>query len=330
MKRWPKVAVVIPNFNGKNLLADCLRSIKNTACYPNLEIIVVDNGSTDGSVEMIKRKFPEVLLITNSKNLGFSKACNQGACLALERGADYVLFLVNDTKVLTQRWVEKFVRIAEQDKTIGIIGPKVVGTIQYPPTNKLYPSGLAEIFKVKTFPSRTTPVNFISGAAFFVSRKLIKTVGLLDEAFSPFMCDDLDYFIRTRKSGFKIIFTPEVVIDHVHSATIKKIAEKKADYVYFVHKRNSLILARKHFSVFWFLWEIAFGFVGAFFEKKDVDKPFYVFNIKPNKRFHKRLSLLLKAIVAALTVKESKPFPSATVANPSQHLSIPRRRCDSV
>jgi GT2 family glycosyltransferase len=306
----PKVAIVIPNFNGRELLANCLESIRSTSSYPNLEIIVVDNGSTDGSVEMIRRKFPEVLLITNPKNLGFPKACNQGARLALSRGADYILFLNNDTKILTKGWIEKLVEIANQDETIGILGPKITGRVEYPPTNRIWPSGLSEVFKQKTFPTSTVQVNFIAGVAFFVSRKLIDRIGLLDEIFSPFLCEDMDYFIRTRKAGFKIIFTPDVVIDHIHSATIGRISEEKQDYVFFIHKRNSFILARKHFSILWFLWEVMFGLFRAFFVKRDPNRPFYLFNIRPTKRFYKRVILLLKAMGFAL----SAPLQSSSSA----------------
>jgi GT2 family glycosyltransferase len=298
----PKVAIVIPNFNGRELLANCLESIKSTTSYPNLEIIVVDNGSTDGSVEMIRRKFPEVVLITNPENLGFPKACNQGARLALNMGADYILFLNNDTKILTKGWIEKLVEIANQDEIIGIVGPKITGRIEYPPTNRIWPSRLSEVFKQKTFPTSTVQVNFIAGVAFFVSRRLIDGIGLLDEIFSPFLCEDMDYFIRTRKAGFKIIFTPDVIIDHVHSATIGRISEEKQDYVFFIHKRNSLILARKHFSILWFLWEVMFGLFEAIFVRRDLNRPFYLFNIRPSIRFRRRVILLLKAIVFALSV----------------------------
>jgi len=300
--KYPKVAIVIPNFNGKRLLASCLKSVEKSTAYPNLEIIVVDNGSVDGSVEMVKKKFPKVLLIKNPKNLGFPKACNQGARLALRRGADYVLFLSNDTKILTEGWIEKLVEIASQDETIGVVGPKTVGKIEYPPTCKIYPSGLSVLFKQRTFPTSTIQVNLVAGVAFLVSKKLIDKIGFLDETFSPFLCEDIDYFIRTRKAGFKIIFTPDVVVNHIHSATIGKIAEERQDFVYFVYKRNSLVLARKHFSFLWFLWEIAFGLAGCFFVKKDPNRAFQIVKIKPNKRFFKRINLLLKAIVSALSI----------------------------
>jgi len=315
MKREPKIAIVIPNFNGKELLESCLKTIKANTSFSNYEIIVVDNGSTDGSVEKIRKDFPEVLLITNPQNFGFSKACNQGARLALERGADYLLFLNNDTKILTKNWLEELLAVALSDEKIGIVGPRITGSYEYYPREGYYPSVLSELIKPKTYPP-LGEVNLVAGVAFLVSKRLIEKIGLLDEVFSPFLCEDMDYFIRARKMGFKIFFTPKVVIAHVGSATIKKIDDERRNYVFFIHKRNTLIFTKKHFSILRFVWEVIVGFAGAFMVKKDPEQPFSLRNIQPNKEPLQRLHLLIKAIVDAFLAEPNIPHYAAREPKP--------------
>ena len=101
------VYIIIPNWNGKNFLGDCLKSLEGVE-YDNFRIVVVDNGSTDGSVEYIGENYPEVIVLQNSKNLGFAAACNQGIKYSLKKGADFVLLLNNDT-VVAPDFLEKMV-----------------------------------------------------------------------------------------------------------------------------------------------------------------------------------------------------------------------------
>jgi len=306
MKREPKIAIVIPNFNGKELLENCLRTIKANTSFQNYEIIVVDNGSTDGSVEKIRKDFPEVLLITNPQNFGFSKACNQGARLALERGADYVLFLNNDTKILTKNWLEELLVVALSDEKIGIVGPSITGSY---PSRGYYPSVLSDLIKPKTY--LPGEVDLINGAAFLVSKRLIEKIGLLDEVFSPFGFEDTDYFIRTRKMGFKIFFTPKVVIAHVGSATVKKIGEERRNYVLFIGRRNTLILIKKHFSILRFMWEVVVSFASVFVVRKDPEQPLGLRNIQPKKKPLQELRLLIKAIADAFRAEPNIPHYAA-------------------
>jgi len=107
MKKIPKVCVVIVNWNLRDYLEKCLKSLRNTN-YANFEVIVVDNGSQDGSVEMIRKKFPEVHLIINEQNLGYVKGNNQGIKFALEKfNPDYIVLANSDIEFIQKKLVER-------------------------------------------------------------------------------------------------------------------------------------------------------------------------------------------------------------------------------
>src|SRR3990170_2544486 len=128
-----KVFVVIVNWNGKEFLKKCLTTVLLNTVYPEYQVVVVDNGSVDGSVEMVKKEFSTVNLIENSENLGFSKANNQGIKHALFHGAKYVLLLNSDVEIAEKEWLENMVNLSASDSTIGIVGCKLV-----------YPNGLIQ------------------------------------------------------------------------------------------------------------------------------------------------------------------------------------------
>jgi len=120
---FPKISIVIPNWNGQRFLADCLDFLSKIN-WPDYQVIVVDNGSTDGSSEFIRNDFPQVILIENRENRGFASACNQGIKWGLKCGADYVLLLNNDT-VVAPDFLTKMAEAAEADEKVGIVGAKI-------------------------------------------------------------------------------------------------------------------------------------------------------------------------------------------------------------
>ncbi len=123
MKTCPKVIAIVLNWNGKEDTVNCLGSLSSIV-YPNYEIIVVDNYSTDGSIECLEEMYPSIEIIRNSKNLGFAEGNNVGMRRALAGGADYVLLLNNDT-IVDRYFLDRLVAAAEGDQTIGFAGPKV-------------------------------------------------------------------------------------------------------------------------------------------------------------------------------------------------------------
>lgn len=118
MRKYPKVSIIILNYNGRKYLRDCLGSIEKNTNYPNYEVIMVDNGSTDDSVEFVRKNFPWVKIIEVRKNKGFAAGNNIGI---RHTKSDYV-FLLNPDTIVQQGWLSKAIETAESDPTIGIVG----------------------------------------------------------------------------------------------------------------------------------------------------------------------------------------------------------------
>jgi len=223
------LSVIIVNYNVKQLLRGCLCSIYRSTKGINLEIIIVDNNSTDGSVEMLRKEFPGVRLIENQENLGFAKATNQG--LRESRGR-YVLLLNPDTAVLSGA-LDKMVEFMEVNSQAGALGCKLL----YPDGNlqrscRSFPTLVTAFFEdtglEKFFPKNklvarykmgywdyndVREVDQPMGSALMIRREVFEDVGLLDERFYMFF-EEVDLCFRVKKRGWKIYFTPSVEIVH--------------------------------------------------------------------------------------------------------------------
>lgn len=245
----PLVSIVILNWNGRKLLKNCLTSIKENTSYPNYEIIVVDNGSTDGSQTFIKESYPNINLIENKKNLGFSKANNQGIIAA---GGDFIFLLNNDTQV-TKNWLTNLIEVAESDSKIGIVGCKMIfpnGEVQHA-GGYITNAGIGRHYSN----GEEGEVEYVTGASMLIKREVIDKIGLLDEKFTPIYFEDTDLCFRARKAGFKVVYTPKSSIMHYEAATTK---QKK--WMYFVMNRNRIRFMLLNFSKIRLLkaipWEI--------------------------------------------------------------------------
>jgi GT2 family glycosyltransferase len=224
------VSVVIVNFNSQDLLIKCLDSVITGISRHTYEIIVVDNYSSDGSAEMVKKTYPRVKMIENPANLGFIKANNIGIRAS---SGKYILCLNNDT-VAEKGAIDKLAELLANDPKTGAVGPKLLnadGSIQkqgrrsFPtPLNSLYYfSGLSRLFPdnkafgayLLTFidESRTQEVDCLCGAAMMVKKETVADVGLMDEAYFMYG-DDIDWCIRIKRAGWKIYYVPSAVIVH--------------------------------------------------------------------------------------------------------------------
>lgn len=216
------VSIIIVSFNTKDLLRACLAAVAAG------EIIVVDNGSSDGSVEMIKKEFPNVTLIANSQNRGFAAANNQG--LKRARGR-YLLLLNSDTQV-PLGGIEEVTRFMDEHPDIGVCGVKLMlpnGTMD-PASHRGFPTPWAaltyflglekthsQIFGqyhqlYKNF-NEPHEIDSPSGAFYFVRREVYETVGGLDEDYFMYG-EDLDWSYRIKQKGWKIYFYPRVTVLH--------------------------------------------------------------------------------------------------------------------
>lgn len=255
-----KLSVVIVNYNVKHFLEQCLLSVERASAALKVEVWVVDNLSVDGSVAMVRQKFPWVHLIANDKNLGFSKANNQAMRLAT---GEYVLLLNPDT-VIEEDTLMKVAKFMDDHPDAGGLGVKMVdGKGTYLPESKRgLPSpetafykifGIARLFpKSKRFnryylgdldKEETHEIEILSGAFMLMRKTVLDKVGLLDEAFFMYG-EDIDLSWRIIQGGYKNYYFPQTTIIHYKGESTKK---GSLNYV-FVFYNAMIIFATKHFS----------------------------------------------------------------------------------
>jgi GT2 family glycosyltransferase len=297
---FPKVCIIILNWNGKELLKDCLSSLFKLTDYPNYKVIVVDNGSTDGSVRFVIKNFPKADVLCLDRNYGFSRGNNEGIRYAFKKYTPhYFLLLNNDTEVIQTEWLTNMVKVAKKDDRIGIVGCKMVfpdGKIQCVDGN-LYPlkkiGYLEEDRNQYDYIKETTAV---SGSCILVSYKLVKKIGVYDEVYSPFGGEDQDWFFRTLRAGFKIIYCGKSKIVHKESVSLKKVHSNERFYI---NTKNSLILAFRYYRTYDKIIEFFKSLMRIFI------MTYYTQDMKKKKSFNKdflvRLIIFFKAAKNALT-----------------------------
>lgn len=215
------VCCVIVNWNGWRDTLDCLASLRGQS-YGNLQTVVVDNGSTDDSVERIRGGFPEVRVIETGKNLGFPTGCNVGIRAALESGAEFVWLLNNDT-VCPPDTLEKLVRRAVECPDAGLVGTVLLyahdpAKVQAWGGGRILPAiGYATHFTAPVVFGRNCYTTF---ASVLCRREVFEEIGLLYEGFFMY-CDDSDFCLRMQKTRWKIVMAEDTAVLHKEGASSK-------------------------------------------------------------------------------------------------------------
>jgi len=228
------VSIIIVNYNTKDLTLDCIDSILEEGSKLKKEIIVVDNASSDGSVDLLHKlqKNEVIQFIKNTENVGFAKANNQGIKIAK---AQYILLLNSDTKVKKYA-IEKLVSFAQKDSSIGAVGARLLnpdGTVQasaFPlPTItraiQQYWFGEKGLLD-KYIPKGTKPVEVevLVMAAFLITPEAIRQVGMLNEKYFMYF-EDFDYCRSILNAGLKIYYLPQSEVIHYHGASGRKVSD---------------------------------------------------------------------------------------------------------
>ncbi len=243
-----KVVVVILNWNGGGLTARCLASLRQ-ADYGSLECVVIDNGSTDGSPEGVAKLFPDVGMIRNSSNLGFAEGCNQGIAWGLDRGADYLLMLNNDTRVDSAMVSRMVTTAAEHQDRVAVI-PKIYW--EHDPSRLWFAVGRANLWTGVFTNVAYNHVDdgsfdfqqeaeFAVGCCILMPREIAQKVGGFDHAFFAYM-EDVDWSLRCRSAGYALVFCPTAKLWHAVSATGKK----RPASIRYLMTRNHLWTMRRH------------------------------------------------------------------------------------
>ncbi|HKZ27184.1 MAG TPA: glycosyltransferase family 2 protein [Rubrobacteraceae bacterium] len=240
----PCVTVVIPNWNGERLLSTCLGSLHKQS-FRDFETIVVDNGSTDGSVALVNRNFPKVRVLTLGENRGFSAAVNAG--IKASR-AEYVALLNNDTET-DPEWLGALVRAAETHPEAGLFATKLVDFY-----DRRLLDGAGDALRRSGLPYRLghgepdrgqydRPGFVLSAcaAAALYRQSMLDDVGLFDEDFFAY-CEDGDLSMRAQLAGYRCLYVPEAIVYHMGSAS----TGKRSPFATRLGTRNGLCLLVKN------------------------------------------------------------------------------------
>lgn len=245
---WPAVSILVLNWNGRDLLQRYLPALAQQQYPGRYEIVLIDNGSTDDSLLFAAAHFPQVLRIANGENLGFSRGINEG----LRQAAAEITVLLNTDVEVRANWLLELVRPLRADPGIGITGSKLYFpdgvTLQHAGAMVEYPTAVG---RHRFYRQPDTgqaddlcDVDYVTGAAMAIRQELLFAIGLLDEAFSPFYYEEVDFCRRAWEAGFRVVYAPDSVAIHHESL----LAGKMHEWQFYNLNRNRLLYVLKHFS----------------------------------------------------------------------------------
>jgi GT2 family glycosyltransferase len=302
-----KVAIVILNWNGRVYLEKFIPFVL-ASTYPNYDLIVADNASTDDSIEFLKKNFQEVSIIQLKENYGFARGYNEALKQVV---ADYYVLLNSDVEV-QPGWIEPVIRLMEMDKGIGACQPKIL-TYNDRSTFE-YAGGAGGWLDVLGYPfargrvfdyceqdegqyDSVEPIFWASGAAMFVRASLYHKVNGLDEYFFAHQ-EEIDLCWRLQLAGFMIMACPQSVVYHVGGGTLPKGNERKV----FLNFRNNLIMLAKNLPFLEAAWKIPVRLMlDAISAYKSIfagEATYFIAVLKAHAGF----------VMWMLTAKKSKPF----------------------
>ncbi|GAC44154.1 bifunctional glycosyltransferase family 2 protein/class I SAM-dependent methyltransferase [Paenibacillus popilliae] len=216
-----KTSIVILTCNKLEYTTLCLGSIRRHTRKDSYELIIVDNGSTDGTVEWLREQ-PDIHLVTNDENTGFPAGCNQGMAEAM---GDYILLLNNDT-VVTSGWLDQLRRCLCSDERIGAVGPVTNNASYYTAIPTSYQSIEEMDIFAKEY-NQSDPAKWeerikLLGFCLLLKREVFENIGWLDERFSPGNFEDDDYCVRIRSAGYRLMLCKDTFIHHFGSASFNE------------------------------------------------------------------------------------------------------------
>lgn len=251
-QKYPRVSIIILNWNGLEDTIECLESLKEIT-YPDYDVIVVDNGSEGNDIEILRQRFENYIhIIENGINYGFCEGNNIAIRWLLDNSKpDYFLLLNNDT-VVAPEFLTELVKVAESHPSSGIIGPKAY---LYDDPNRFWLVWFeVDMNKGRAFHvgsgeydrgqyENIKDVDYVAGSCLLIKLKVIQNVGLLDTSYFAYW-DEADYCLRVRKGGYKIIYAPKAIIWHKVSASAKQVS---GIYEYY-NTRNGFLFMKKYAS----------------------------------------------------------------------------------
>ena len=250
------LSIIIVSWNVQDMLADCLRSIDQYHGTLEIETIVIDSASSDGSAEMVKTNFPDVTLHPQTENVGFVRGNNIGLKVAAGR---YLMLLNPDTQVHAHA-LQKLVALLDEQSEVGIVGPHTLnpdGTHQS--TRRRFPSIMTGLFEstwlqklapldsfyVRDLPDAGTfDVDWVQGSALMMRREVYEKIGGLDESYVMYF-EELDWCKRAKKAGWRVLYVGDAYITHHGGGSADQVQTQK--HVHF--QQSKLRYFRKFYGV---------------------------------------------------------------------------------
>lgn len=263
MIRHPKVLISIVNWNGRDYLESCLKSISEHTDYDNYEILVVDNGSTDNSIELLEDKYPGAKIIKNAENKGFGEGNNQAFRYALKNDFEFVSLVNNDLVIKESGWLSELVDVAKSNE-LGIVSPKIVTADgednyngEYLPKSKYHNPIIYKYFQYNRHNQSGggdyVIVDSANGACMLVNTKVIESSGGFDSIFSPAYFEETDLCLRAWANGFMVAYYPHIEVTHHHMSSTKDSADHWREYLML---RNRLYFITIHYPLTWILQSV--------------------------------------------------------------------------
>lgn len=293
----PFVCIGAVNYNGEKMTSECLKTLLKITKYPNYKMIVVDNGSVDGSYEKLKKKFPKVDIIKSEKNSGYTGGMNflWNYCLN-NYDPDYICNINNDIITIQPEWLDLLVKELEKDPKYGI-----VGNLSLLPGKRLQkmfwksePMDVTE--RNRGLPTFVGEIPLIGGAVLLIKRSVIDKIGGNDENYF-FGPDDIDYALRAKAAGFKLLYCGKSRSIHVSSFSS---SSSKKDFIYKHQSCGQLIFNFRHGTKKQIVSMIAQQFMRIFVAKK---RPLEVISLKNfyfHKSFLRRAFYFLQSLITAI------------------------------
>ncbi len=246
----PKVVISILSWNSGIDLIECLSSVFKSN-YSNYSVVLVDNGSTDQTIPMVRTLYPDIKIIENANNLGYAEGNNIGMIHALGVGADYV-WLLNDDAIVATDALSKLVTSAEFNPKIGMVSPVIYthddeDRIQfcgsYVDFSVVKYIGTSNLEEIEAWQSESIKQICLWGTALLIRKELIKSIGMLDTRFFAYF-EDTDYSVRSFKAGYVNWVETSATIWHKNST----LQIKRPPHYHYLFTRNEYLFWRKHLS----------------------------------------------------------------------------------
>jgi len=238
---FPLVSIIIVNYNGKNHLEKCLESLVKVK-YPNFEIIIIDNNSTDGSLEFVENNHPEIIIKKLEKNYGFAYPNNLGSKIAK---GEFLLFLNNDTKV-DPNFLNPLIKSIMSNSKIAICQSLLLQSDGKVDSSGDFMDVYGRAYSSKIIPKKQQHILSARGASMLVRKEIFNELDMFDEKFFVSF-EDVDLGWRAWINGFEVVIVPESIVYHYGGLTISQMREE----IQFHGTKNSLILRLTNFEFFY-------------------------------------------------------------------------------